>query len=195
MKCSRFRECRRRDPTTAVPKFITGRARGKPVPWCFDDGDVPVHHDAASLLIPDSVRFTLLAIAAHLPSPGRGIELSGVIDVHEDSGSDEAKVLEVGFLVVKHREWRLHFEPLTRSPVLEICTHHEQLPLYGRWKAAVFEHTPAPSPVWRTSQEWSGRSCRYRSSTSSVECLQGCYPPSQSGSGGFCRTLVDGPAR
>ena len=100
--------------------------------WCLDDGDVPVHHDAASLLIPDSVRFTLLAIAAHLPSPGHGIKLSGVIDVHEDSGSDEAKVPEVGFLVVKHRERRLHFEPLTRRPVLEICTHHEQLPLYGR---------------------------------------------------------------
>ena len=110
--------------------------------WCFDDSDVPVHHDGASPLIPDSARFTLLAIAAHLPSAGRGVKLSGVIDEHEDSGSDDAKVPEVGFLAVKHLEWQLHFEPLTRSPVLEICTHHEKFPLHGRWKAAVCEHTP-----------------------------------------------------
>ena len=46
-----------------------------------------------------------------------------------------------------------------------------------------------------TSRRWSGRCCRRRSMTSSVECLKGCNPLSQSGSGGFCRSLVEGNAK
>ena len=62
--------------------------------------------------------------------------------MHEGSGSDSANVREVGFLAVKHLERRLHLECLVRSPSLEIQSHHEQLPPYGRWEAAVYEHVP-----------------------------------------------------
>ena len=57
---------------------------------CLNEGDVSALHDAAILWVPDSVTFVLLAIAAHLSLPGRVVELSGVLDVHEDSGSDDA---------------------------------------------------------------------------------------------------------
>ena len=40
----------------------------------------------------DSVGFVLLVIAAHLFFPGRGVELSGVLHMHERSGSYDAKV-------------------------------------------------------------------------------------------------------
>ena len=109
---------------------------------CLDESDVPALHDAVSLWVPDSVRFSLFAIAAHLPLPGRGVELSGVLDVHEGSGSDDAKVREVGFLAVKHLQWRLHLEGLMRSPVLEVRRRHEQLPPHRRWKTTVCEHAP-----------------------------------------------------
>ena len=102
----------------------------------------PALHDAVSLWIPDSVRIALLAIAAHLPFPGRGGELFGVLDLYEGSGSDDAKVREVGFLALKNIEWCLHLERLMRSPVREVRSHHEQLPPHGRWKAAVCEHAP-----------------------------------------------------
>ena len=46
---------------------------------------------------PDSVEFCPLAIATHLPFPGRGGELSGVLDVHEGSNSDKAKVRQIAF--------------------------------------------------------------------------------------------------
>ena len=94
----------------------------------------------ANLLVPDSVTFALFAIATYLSFPGRGVELSGVFGVHEGSGSDDAKVGEVGFLAVKHLEWRLDLECLVRSHVLEVRNHHEQVPLHERWKAAVLEH-------------------------------------------------------
>ena len=68
------------------------------------EGDVPALHDAVSLWVPDSVRFALLAIAAHLPFPGRGVELSKVLDLHEGYDPDNAKVREVDFLAVKHFE-------------------------------------------------------------------------------------------
>ena len=93
-----------------------------------------------SLGVPDSVRFTLLALAAHLPFPGRGVELSGVLYVHEGSGSDDAKVREVDLRAVKHLECRLHLERRMRSPVLEVRCRHKQLPPHGRWKTAVWEH-------------------------------------------------------
>ena len=35
--------------------------------------------------------------------------------MHEGSGSDDAKVREVGFLTVKHLKWRLHLERLVWS--------------------------------------------------------------------------------
>ena len=38
------------------------------------------------------------------------------------------KVREVGFLTVKHLEWRLHLERLMRSPVFEVRHRHSQLP-------------------------------------------------------------------
>ena len=75
----------------------------------LDEGDVSALHNAASLWVPDSVRFTLLAIAAHLSFLGRGVELFEVIGVHEGSGSDDVKVRKVGFLAAKHFEWRLNF--------------------------------------------------------------------------------------
>ena len=68
---------------------------------CLDEGDVPALPGAVSLWVPDSVRFALLALAAHLPFPGRGVELSRVFYVHERSSSRDAKVHEVGFLAVK----------------------------------------------------------------------------------------------
>ena len=77
---------------------------------CLEGGDVSALHDAVSLWVPGSVSFALLAIAAHLPFSGRGVELSGVFYVHEGSGSDDAKVQKVGFLAVKHLEWRLPLE-------------------------------------------------------------------------------------
>ena len=61
----------------------------------FGEGGVPTLHDAVSLCVSDSVRFALLALAAHLPFPGRDVELSGVLYVLEGSGSDDAKVQEV----------------------------------------------------------------------------------------------------
>ena len=70
--------------------------------------------------------------------------------MHDGSGSDNAKVREVGFLAVKYLERRLHFEHLVRSPALEIQSHHEQLPPYELWEAAVYEHVPnhgAQSPL------------------------------------------------
>ena len=71
---------------------------------CLDEGDVPAVYDAASLWIPDSVGFVLLTIDAHIPSPRRGVELYGVLDVHEGSSNDDTKVRGVGFLAVKHLE-------------------------------------------------------------------------------------------
>ena len=67
---------------------------------CLDEGDVPALHNAVSLWVPDSVRFSLLTIAGHLPFPGRGVELSRVLYTPEGSGFDDAKVREVGFLAV-----------------------------------------------------------------------------------------------
>ena len=109
---------------------------------CLDEDDALAFHKAASLWIPGSVRLALFAIDAHLPFPGRGVELSGVLDVHEGSGSDDAKVREIGFLAVKHLDWRLHLERLIRSPVLEVRRRHEQLPPHRRWKTTVCEHAP-----------------------------------------------------
>ena len=79
----------------------------KQVRWCLDEGDVSGLHSGAILWVPNSVKIALLAIAAHLLFPVRGVELSGVLDVHESSDSDDAKVQKVGFLAVKHFEWRL----------------------------------------------------------------------------------------
>ena len=63
--------------------------------------------------------------------------------MHEGSGSDDAKVREVGFLAVKHLYWRLHLECLImRSPILEVRRRHEQLPPHRRWKTTVCEHEP-----------------------------------------------------
>ena len=109
---------------------------------CLDKGDVSALQDAVSLWVPDSVRFSLLIIVAHLPFPDRGVELSGVLDVHKGSGSDDAKVREIGFLAVKHLELRLHLERLMRSPVLEVRRRHEQLPSHRRWKTTVCENAP-----------------------------------------------------
>ena len=69
---------------------------------CLDKDDVPSLHDAVSLWVPDQVMFTLLAIAAHLPFPGHGVKLSGNLDVHQCSGSDDTKVRKIGFLAVKY---------------------------------------------------------------------------------------------
>ena len=90
--------------------------------------------------VPDSVGFALLTMAENLPFPGRDIEHSRVLDVNDCSGSDDAKVREVGFFVVKHLEWRLHLERLVQRPVLEVRSRHEQLPQYARWEAAACEH-------------------------------------------------------
>ena len=57
----------------------------------LNEGDVPALHNAVSRWVPDSLRFVLRAIATHL-FPGRGVELSGVLGVHEGSGSDNSKV-------------------------------------------------------------------------------------------------------
>ena len=95
--------------------------------WCLDEGDVSALHSGAISWVPDSVKLALLATAAHLFFPVRGVELSGVLDVHEGSDSDDAKVQEVGFLAVKHFEWRLPLERLLRSPVLEVRGRSEQL--------------------------------------------------------------------
>ena len=93
--------------------------------------------------VPDSVRFAPLAVAAHLPFPGRGVDLSRVLYVHESSSSHDAKVHEVGFLAVKNPEWRLHLGCLMRSPVLEERHRHEQLPPHERWKTAVCQQAPS----------------------------------------------------
>ena len=71
---------------------------------CFDEGGVPALHNAVSLWVPDWVRFTLLAIAAHLPFPGIGVDLSRVLDVLGGTDSDNANAREIGFLAVKHLE-------------------------------------------------------------------------------------------
>ena len=60
--------------------------------WCLDEGDVPAHHDAVSGWVPGSVRFSLLATAAHLLFPGHGVEIFLVLREHEGSGSDDANV-------------------------------------------------------------------------------------------------------
>ena len=106
---------------------------------CLDEGDVSAFHDPVSLWVPDSVRFVLLAVAAHLPFPGRSVQLSGVLYVHEGSGSDDAKVREVGFLAVKHLQWRLPLEYVMPNSVLEVRRRHEQLPPH-EWKTAVCRH-------------------------------------------------------
>ena len=62
--------------------------------------------------------------------------------MHEASDSDDAKVQEVGFLAVKHFEWRLALERLLRSPVLEVRSRPEQLPPHRRWEASVCEYVP-----------------------------------------------------
>ena len=70
--------------------------------------------------------------------------------MYEGSGSDGAKVREVGFLAVKHLESRLHLERLVRSPILKIRRRLEQLPAHGRWKTDVCEYAPnhsAKSPA------------------------------------------------
>ena len=95
---------------------------------CIDEGDVPALHDAVKLWVQDSVGFDLLALAAHLPFPGHGVELSRILDANAGFSSDNAKVREVGFFAMKYVEWRLHFERLVLSPVLEVHSHHEQLP-------------------------------------------------------------------
>ena len=99
---------------------------------CLDEGDVPALHDAVRFWVPDSVRFSLLAIAAHLSFSDHGVELSEVLYVHEGSGPDDVKVGKVGFLAVKHLKWRLRLECLMRSPILEVRRRHEQLPPHGR---------------------------------------------------------------
>ena len=52
--------------------------------------------------------------------------------MYEGFGSDDAKVQKVGFLAVKHLEWRLHLERLMRSPVLEVRRRREQPPHIDR---------------------------------------------------------------
>ena len=110
--------------------------------WCLDEDDVSALHDATTLWNPDSVRFSPLALAAPLPFRSRSVEVSGVLDVHEGSGSDNANVREVGFLAVKHLQYRLHLERLTRIPVFEVRSRHKQPPPHGRWKAPGCEHAP-----------------------------------------------------
>ena len=85
---------------------------------CPDKGDVPALHDAVSLWVPDWIGFAVLAIAADLPFPGHGVNLFGVLNVHGGFASVDAKVREVGFLAVKHLEWRLHLRRLVRSVLL-----------------------------------------------------------------------------
>ena len=116
MKCSRCPECRRRDPTTAVPDLATERAlKAEKIRWCPNEGDAPALHDAASLGVPDSVRFALLAIAAHFPS-------------HTAASSFLECLMCTTVLAVKHLEWRPHLECLVQSHVLEARNRHEQLP-------------------------------------------------------------------
>ena len=114
---------------------------GKKMRRCLGEGDVPALHDVVRLWAPDSVIIALPAIAAHLPSSGRGVKRS-VSDFHEGFTSNDAKVREVGFLAVKHLEWRSHLERLVCSPVLEAHSRHQQLPPHRRWTAAVCEHAP-----------------------------------------------------
>ena len=109
---------------------------------CLDKGDVSALHSGAILWVPDSVKLALLAIVAHPLFPVRGVGFSGVLDVHEGSDSDDAKVQEVGFLADKHLEWRLLLERLLRSPVVEVRGRPERLPPHGRWEASVCEHVP-----------------------------------------------------
>ena len=71
---------------------------------CLDEGDVSALHSGAIVWVPDSVKLALLAIAAHFLFPVHGVELSGVLDVHEGSDSDDAKVQEVDVLAEKHLE-------------------------------------------------------------------------------------------
>ena len=44
-----------------------------------------------SLWVPDTVSFDFVALAAHLPVQGRGVELSAVFSVHEVSGSNDTQ--------------------------------------------------------------------------------------------------------
>ena len=121
--------------------------------------DVPALHDAESFRVPDSVEVSLFSIAARLPFPGRGVELSGVLDLYKGSGFDDAKVREARFLAVKYIERRLHLERLVRSPVLEVHSRHEQLPPHERWQATVCKHAPnhgaqSPPHVFRHTAAW-----------------------------------------
>ena len=70
--------------------------------WCRNEGGVPALYDAAHISVSDSVGFALLAIAAHLPFLCRGVELSGILNMHEGSGSNEAKAQKIGFFAVEH---------------------------------------------------------------------------------------------
>ena len=71
---------------------------------CLDEGDVSAFYSGAILWVPNSVKLALLAIATHFLFPVRGVELLGVLDVHEGSDSDDAKVQAVGVLSEKHLE-------------------------------------------------------------------------------------------
>ena len=126
----------------AVPDLATERVLKAGEADAVMSRYVPALHDAASLWVPDSVGFVVLPFAAHLPFPGHGVELPEVLDVYKGSGPEDEKMRDVGFLAVKHIEWRLHLERLVQSPVLEVRSCHELLPPYGRWNAAVCEHVP-----------------------------------------------------
>ena len=65
---------------------------------CLDEGNAPALHHAVSLCVSVSIGFDLLTVAARLPFPGHGVEISGVLDLYEGSGSDNVKVRGVGFL-------------------------------------------------------------------------------------------------
>ena len=75
---------------------------------CLDENDVSSLHDATSLLVLDPVGFALLTTVPYRLFPGRGVELSGALDVHKGSGSDDARMREGDFLALKHLEVRLH---------------------------------------------------------------------------------------
>ena len=63
---------------------------GKKMRRCLDEGDVPALHDVVRLGAPDSVIIALPAIAAHFPSPGRGVKRS-VSDFHEGLTSNDRR--------------------------------------------------------------------------------------------------------
>ena len=59
--------------------------------------------------------------------------------MHESSGSDGVKVRKVGFLAVKHLEWRPHLDRLVRSSVLGERSRHEHFQEYfGEIKNELF---------------------------------------------------------